>query len=91
MVPGDAAPAVFLSYAGSERAQALQVKIALERRGVTVFMDVNFEPGRDVLVNIGHAINSGVFLPLISAEYLDRPFTEMEVSAAVMRACSCRS
>jgi thiamine-monophosphate kinase len=84
MVPGDAAPAVFLSYAGSERAQALQVKIALERRGVTVFMDVNFEPGRDVLVNIGHAINSGVFLPLISAEDLDRPFTEMEVSAAVM-------
>jgi thiamine-monophosphate kinase len=80
----DPAPAVFVSYAGSERAQALRVKAALEHRGITVFMDVDFEPGRDVLVNIGHAINSGVFLPLISAQYLDRPFTQLEVSSAVM-------
>lgn len=84
MDPGDAAPAVFLSYAGSERAQALQVRTALERRGITVLMDVDFEPGRGALVNIGHALNSGVFLPLISTAYLDRRFTEMEVSAAVM-------
>jgi thiamine-monophosphate kinase len=84
MDPGDAVPAVFLSYAGSERAQALQVKAALERRGINVFMDIDFEPGRDGLINIGHAINSGVFLPLISAAYLDRQFSEMEVSVAVM-------
>jgi len=84
MDPDDAAPAVFLSYAGPQRALALQVRAALEQRGIRVFMDLDFEPGRGVLVNIGHAINSGVFLPLISTEYLDRPFTELEVSAAVM-------
>jgi thiamine-monophosphate kinase len=84
MDPGDAAPAVFLSYAGPERAQARQVRAALEQRGINVFMDVDFEPGEPVLINIGHAINSGVFLPLISTAYLDRPFTQDEVSAAVM-------
>jgi len=84
MDPGDAAPAVFVSYAGSERAQALAVKTALERRGITVFMDVDFEPGRDALTNIGHAINLGVFLPLISTAYLDRRYTRLEVSAAIM-------
>jgi thiamine-monophosphate kinase len=84
MHPGDAAPAVFLSYAVSERAQALQVKAALEQRGISVFMNVDSEPGRDVPINVGHAMNSGVFLPLISKGYLDRQFSEMEVSAAVM-------
>jgi thiamin-phosphate kinase len=84
MHPGDAAPAVFLSYAVSERAQALQVKAALEQRGISVFMNVDSEPGRDAPINVGHAMNSGLFLPLISKGYLDRQLSEMEVSAAVM-------
>jgi TIR domain len=84
MDPVDATPAVFLSYAGPERAQARQVREAREQRGIEVFMDVDFEPGQPVPISIGHAINSGVFLPLISTEYLDRPFTQLEVSAAVM-------
>ena len=84
MDPDDAAAAVFLSYAGPERAWARQVRAALEERGIKVFMDLDFEPGEPVLNNIGHAINSGVFLALISTEYLDRRFTQLEVSAAVM-------
>jgi thiamine-monophosphate kinase len=84
MHPDDSAPVVFLSYAGTERAQALRIRNALEQRGIRVSMDVDFEPGVHVLVNIGRALNSGVFLPLISTEYLDRPFTQLEVSAAVM-------
>ena len=84
MDPENAAPAVFLSYAGPERAQARQVREALEARGIKVIMDVDFDPGVPVLINIGHAVRSGVFLPLISAQYLDRPFTQLEVSAAVM-------
>ena len=84
MDPDDVVPAVFLSYAGPERAQARQVRAALEQRGINVLMDVDFEPGQHVLDSIGHAINSGVFLPLISAAYLDRPYTQLEVLAAIM-------
>jgi thiamine-monophosphate kinase len=84
MNPDDVAAAVFLSYAGSERARARQIRAALEQRGIRVFMDVDFEPGEPVLINIGHAINSGVFMALISTEYLDHRFTQLEVSAAVM-------
>src|SRR5260370_25993854 len=84
MDPVDTAPAVFLSYASPERAKAQQVRVALKQRGINVLMDVDFEPGEPVLINIGHAINSGVFLPLISTAYLDRPFTQDEVSSAVM-------
>jgi thiamine-monophosphate kinase len=84
MHPDDAALTVFLSYAGTERAQALQVRAALERRGISVFMDVDFEPGESPLISMGRGINSGVFLPLISTAYLDHRFTQLEVSAAVM-------
>ena len=84
MHPNDPAPVIFLSYAGTERAQALRIKDALQQRGIHVSMDIDFEPGVSVLVNIGRSLNSGVFLPLISTEYLDRPFTQLEVSAAVM-------
>ena len=84
MDPENAAPTVFLSYAGPERAQAQRVKNALEQRGIKVIMDVDFDPGVPVLINIGHAVRSGLFLPLISTQYLDRPFTQLEVSAAVM-------
>jgi thiamine-monophosphate kinase len=80
----DVAPTVFLSYAGPERAAARQVRAALEQRGIVVLMDLDFEPGQFVPISIGHAINTGVFLPLISTEYLDRPFTQLEVSAALM-------
>jgi thiamine-monophosphate kinase len=84
MDPENAAPTVFLSYAGPERAQAQRVKNALEQRGIKVIMDVDFDPGVPVLINIGHAVRAGLFLPLISTQYLDRPFTQLEVSAAVM-------
>jgi len=76
---------VFLSYAGSERAQALQVRRELELRGFRVLMDDNFfEPGYSVLVNMGRAVESAdIVLPVVSAEYLDRPFTEIEISAVM--------
>jgi thiamine-monophosphate kinase len=61
----------------------LQVKAALERRGIRVLMDSGFEAGQSVLVNIGNAINAGVVVALLSAEYLDRKFTGIEVSAAI--------
>src|SRR5260370_13858572 len=80
----DTQQSVYLSYASQERANAQKVRVALKQRGINVLMDVDFEPGEPVLINIGHAINSGVFLPLISTAYLDRPFTQDEVSAAVM-------
>jgi thiamine-monophosphate kinase len=73
----------FLSYAGSEREQALEVKAALEQRDIEVLMDSGFEAGQSVLVNIGDAINAGVVVALITTEYLDRKFTEIEVSAVV--------
>ena len=79
----DPAVTVFLSYAGSEREQALQVRKAIEERGIRVRMDSNFEAGQSVLVNIGASINLGVVVALISADYLDRKFTEIEVSAAI--------
>jgi thiamine-monophosphate kinase len=80
----DPAVTVFLSYAGSEREQALQVRNAMEERGIRVRMDSNFEAGQSVLVNIGASIiNSRVVVALISTEYLDRKFTEIEVSAAI--------
>ena len=84
MEPNDIAPTVFLSYAGPERDRASQVSAALRDRGINVIMDLDFEPGVPVPINIGYAINSGVFLALISTEYLDRPFTQLEVSAALM-------
>jgi thiamine-monophosphate kinase len=74
---------VFLSYAGPERDQALRVRDALNQRGVRIVMDSNFESGESILVNIGNAINSGVVLGLISKEYLDRRYTEIEASAAM--------
>src|SRR5260370_42151257 len=80
----DTQQSVYLSYASQERANAQKVRVALKQRGINVLMDVDFEPGEPVLINIGHAINSGVFLPLISTAYLDRPFTQDEVSAAAM-------
>jgi thiamine-monophosphate kinase len=74
---------VFLSYAGSEREQALQIRDAIEERGIRVRLDSSFEAGQSVLVNIGASINSGVVVALVSADYLDRKFTEIEVSAAM--------
>jgi hypothetical protein len=69
----DPAVTVFLSYAGSEREQALQVRKAMEDRGIRVRMDSNFEAGQSVLVNIGASIiNSGVVVALLSTDYLDR-------------------
>ncbi len=53
-------------------------------------MDIDFDPGVSVLINIGHSLSSGLFLPLISTEYLDRPFTQLEVSAAVMTGLDSR-
>ena len=83
MNTGRSRATAFISYAGPEREQALRVKEALERRDIRVLMDTGFEAGQSVLVNIGGAINEGVVVALISSEYLDRKFTEIEVSAVV--------
>jgi thiamine-monophosphate kinase len=45
MHPDDAAPTVFLSYASSNREQALQVRTAFQQRGIRVLMDVDFDRG----------------------------------------------
>jgi thiamine-monophosphate kinase len=83
MNTGRSRATAFISYAGPEREQALRVKEALERRDIRVLMDTGFEAGQSVLVNIGGAINEGVVVALISSEYLDRKFTEIEVSAVM--------
>lgn len=84
MHPDDATPAVFLSYASSDRDQAHLVRAAFERRGLRVLMDVDFVPGDLAAISIGHAINSGVFVALITTAYLDHRFTQQEASAAIM-------
>ena len=83
MNTGRSRATAFISYAGSEREQALEVKAALEQRDIEVLMDSGFETGQSVLVNIGDAINAGVVVALITTEYLDGKFTEIEVSAVV--------
>ena len=84
MHPDDAAPAIFLSYARPDRDQALRVRAAFEQRGLSVLMDVDFIPGRLAAISMGHAINSSVFVALISTAYLERRFTQEEASAAIM-------
>lgn len=84
MDPDDATPAIFLSYASSDREQALRVRDAFRQRGLSVLMDVDFAPGQLAPITIGHAINSSVFVALISTAYLDGRFTQEEASAAIM-------
>ena len=83
MNPGDAMPVVFLSYAGSQREQAHAIKAGLEQRGIRVVIDANFESGESILVNIGEAIGSDVVVALMSSDYLDRKYTQIEISAAI--------
>jgi thiamine-monophosphate kinase len=84
MHPDDAVPAVFLSYASSDRDQALRVRAAFQQRGIRVLMDIDFVLGALAPISIGHAINSSVFVPLISTGYLDHRFTQLEASSAIM-------
>jgi thiamine-monophosphate kinase len=75
---------VFLSYAGSERSSARWLRSELQRRGIAVIMDDLFEPGSSIVANIGEAIQQAVLvLALVSADYLDRQFTEIELSAVM--------
>jgi hypothetical protein len=37
------------------------VRTALEQRGISVIMEVDFEPGEPVLAGIGHAIDTVSF------------------------------
>ncbi|WP_084461030.1 AIR synthase related protein [Nocardia kruczakiae] len=84
MVDTVTAPQVFLSYAGSERSRAMAVRAELTSRGIDVIMDDEFEPGRSVMVNIGRALHRAtVVLALVSSQYLDRHFTEIEVSTTL--------
>src|SRR5690348_10266430 len=55
MHPDDAAPAIFLSYASSDRDQALLVRAAFEQRGLRVLMDVDFIPGQLAPITIAAA------------------------------------
>ena len=81
---GAPVPVVFLSYAGPQRPEAQQIRGALEQRGITVIMDSNFAIGEAIVVNIGNAtIKSDVVVALLSSEYLDREWTELEVSTAI--------
>jgi thiamine-monophosphate kinase len=75
---------VFISYAGPERDQALRVRTELADRGLHVSMDDAFEPGTSVLVNFGLFLQEPtVVVALITAQYLDRHFTEIEVSSVL--------
>lgn len=81
---GARVPVAFLSYAGSQRPEAHRIRGALEQRGIAVIMDANFPIGEAILVNIGNAaLSSDVVVALISSEYLDRHWTEVEVSTAI--------
>jgi thiamine-monophosphate kinase len=75
---------VFLSYAGPERDQAKLVQAELSRRGLEVWMDDSFEPGTSIIVNVGSFIErASIVVGIISEAYLDRHFTEIEVSAVM--------
>jgi thiamin-phosphate kinase len=80
---GGSVPVVFLSYASSARAEALQIRDALERRGFQVRMDVTFRVGESILVNIGDAAGADVTIAIVTSDYLDRKYTEIEVSTAI--------
>lgn len=74
----------FISYAGPEREAALRVRQELARRGVSVSMDDAFDPGTSVMVNVGLLLERPtVVIALISDAYLDRHFTEIEISAVM--------
>ena len=76
---------VFLSYAGTERGEALRLRGELESRDVQVLMDDSFfRPGHSVMVNVGRAINSAdLVVCMVSSDYCDRHFTEIEVSTVL--------
>lgn len=77
-------PSVFLSYAGSEREQAVLIRDELTARGINVTMDDSFDPGTSVLVNVGNTLErTSLVLGVVSEAYLDRHFTEIEISAAM--------
>lgn len=80
---GGSAPVIFLSYAGTARPEALQIKAALEQRGIQVKMDNTFRVGESIIVNIGDAADSDATIALITSDYLDRDYTEIEVSTAI--------
>jgi len=80
---GGSAPVVFLSYAGAARPAALQIRAALENRGIRVKMDATFRVGDSIIVNIGDAADSDATVALITSDYLDRRYTEIEVSTAI--------
>jgi thiamine-monophosphate kinase len=86
MNPGDPMPVVFLSYAGSARAEALEISAALEQRGIQVKMDATFRVGESIIVNIGEAADCDATIALITSDYLDRRYTEIEVSTAIANA-----
>lgn len=80
---GSSVPVVFLSYAGTARPEALQIRAALEERGFRVKMDATFRVGESIIVNIGDAADSDATIALVTSDYLDRRYTEIEVSTAI--------
>jgi thiamin-phosphate kinase len=81
---GVANPCVFLSYAGPQREYAAHVRDQLKSHGIRIVMDDAFDVGESVTVNVGRfAGQVSAVVALITDEYVDRHFTEIEVSTAL--------
>lgn len=80
-------PSVFLSYAGPDRAEAERLAADLDARGIAVFFAPGaIAPGVGVPVALSHALrDSDYFVLLVSAASIDRPWVELEWSAALER------
>ncbi len=75
---------VFISYAGPDRLTARSLRDELEIRGFHVTMDDSFDPGVSIMINIAGAMDTAtVVLSIVTTEYLDRHFTEIELSTVL--------
>jgi hypothetical protein len=88
----DRQPRVFLSFAGPDRPVAEKFRGALAERGFGAFVDVcSIEPGENVLIAINRALTeSSYFVLLWSRHTSDRPWVDLEWTAALARELNTR-
>lgn len=85
-------PRVFLSFAGPDRPMAEKLRRDLAERGFDAFVDArSIEPGENVLTTINRALtDSSYFVLLWSRHTNDRPWVDLEWTAALARELSTR-
>ncbi|HUP25935.1 MAG TPA: toll/interleukin-1 receptor domain-containing protein [Thermoanaerobaculia bacterium] len=83
----EAGPKVFISYASNDGDQAERLAADLEARGIRVFFAPEaIVPGTNVPLALSQALaDSDYFVLLVSASSVDRPWVDLEWSAALER------